>query len=120
MAKSGTEKWVELSATPISYFDKPAILISVNEITARKLANEQLKQSEYRLRLLSESAMEMALIPSVDGLKKYALQKLHQYFGKEVILTLTTLDVEANTWQMEPIEGLGSVLKNFERWIGMI
>ncbi|MCF8349056.1 MAG: PAS domain S-box protein, partial [Bacteroidales bacterium] len=119
VAKSGAEKWVELTAIPISYFDKPAILISVNEITARKLATEQLKQSEYRLKMLSESAMEMVQIPTVEGLKKYALQKLHQYFGKEVILTLTSLDTENNTWQMEHIEGIGSLLKKFEKWMGI-
>lgn len=119
VAKSGTEKWVELTAIPISYFDKPAILITVNEITARKLATEQLKQSEYRLKMLSESAMEMVEIPTVEGLKKYALQKLHHYFGKEVILTLTSLDTKNNRWQMEHIEGIGSLLKKFEKWMGI-
>jgi diguanylate cyclase (GGDEF)-like protein/PAS domain S-box-containing protein len=53
ITKNGVEKWVSLSGNPIQYEDKPTALISVTDITERKIAEAALKESEQKYRELS-------------------------------------------------------------------
>jgi diguanylate cyclase (GGDEF)-like protein/PAS domain S-box-containing protein len=53
IAKNGAEKWVSLSGNRIQYEDKPTALISVTDISERKIVEAALKESEQRYRDLS-------------------------------------------------------------------
>jgi diguanylate cyclase (GGDEF)-like protein/PAS domain S-box-containing protein len=53
IAKNGAEKWVNLSGNRIQYEDKPTALISVTDISERKIVEAALKESEQRYRDLS-------------------------------------------------------------------
>jgi PAS domain S-box-containing protein len=49
ITKSGKEKWVSLTGTAIKYKDKPTVLLSIIDITERKLAEEQLAKQAAQL-----------------------------------------------------------------------
>jgi diguanylate cyclase (GGDEF)-like protein/PAS domain S-box-containing protein len=53
IAKNGAEKWVSLSGNRIQYEDKLTALISVTDISERKIVEAALKESEQRYRDLS-------------------------------------------------------------------
>ncbi len=52
VTKTGEERWVHFSATKIIYEGSPAALGTAFDITDRKIAEEALKESEQRYRLL--------------------------------------------------------------------
>jgi PAS domain S-box-containing protein len=55
ITKNGVEKWVSLSGNPIKYEDKPTALISVMDITDRKITEAALMESEIKYRRIFES-----------------------------------------------------------------
>ncbi|WP_198013936.1 PAS domain-containing hybrid sensor histidine kinase/response regulator [Desulforegula conservatrix] len=50
VAKEGSEKWMDISVTYINLDSTPALLGSALDITERKLAEEEIKESEVRFR----------------------------------------------------------------------
>ncbi len=63
ITKDGTEKWVSLSGNAIRYENKPTALISVTDITERKITEAALKESEDKFRTIFEnSSSAMAII----------------------------------------------------------
>ncbi|MGA2780447.1 MAG: PAS domain S-box protein [Smithella sp.] len=88
IAKNGMEKWVSLTGNPIQYEDKPTALISVTDITERKIAEAALKESEDKFRTIFEnSSSAMAIIESDTTIsmvnKEYC--KIGLYEEKDVI-----------------------------------
>jgi PAS domain S-box-containing protein len=59
--------WVEVSSSPIKFEGKDAQLILANDITGRKHAEEQIKASEERYRLLIENMSEGVLYMDNEG-----------------------------------------------------
>ncbi len=49
IAKNGKEKWINLTGIPIQYKNKPTVLISVIDVTERKLAEDQLAKQTAQL-----------------------------------------------------------------------
>ena len=58
ITKDGEEKWVWLNGTSTTYNDKPAGIISVQNITARKNAERELKESEERFKFFTKATFE--------------------------------------------------------------
>jgi diguanylate cyclase (GGDEF)-like protein/PAS domain S-box-containing protein len=63
ITKDGMEKWVSLTGNAIRYEDKPTALVSVTDITERKITEAALKESEDKFRTIFEnSSSAMAII----------------------------------------------------------
>lgn len=60
-------KWVEINAVLISWEGRPATLNFLNDITARREAEEALRESEEKLRLTFESIGDMLVIMDPKG-----------------------------------------------------
>lgn len=54
VTKRGEIRWIEFDAVLINYQGEPAILGNASDLTERKIAEEELRASEERLRLLAQ------------------------------------------------------------------
>jgi PAS domain S-box-containing protein len=68
---SGKLYWVLLSANIIDYEGEQASFLICNDITARKRAEEALKVSEERYRMLADTSPEMIYLVDTQGYVKY-------------------------------------------------
>ena len=60
-------RWMEIYSVTIIWENRPAVLIFLNDITERKLAQEALQASEEKYRLLAENARDIIMILDLDG-----------------------------------------------------
>ncbi len=65
--KDGSICWVEIHASQIEYQGRPAIQAAYIDITERKKAEEALRQSEERLKILFESAPDAIFLIDLKG-----------------------------------------------------
>ena len=85
---AGTIKWVEIHASRIEWEGRPATINFLSDITERKQAEDALRVSEQKYRLVLENAGEVIFIAQ-DGMLKYvnpAAARLIDY-AEEVILS---------------------------------
>lgn len=86
IAKSGEVRYVELRATVVTYQGAPAVLDNIVDITERRLAEDALRDSEERYRLLFERSPEVVLLlkgpvfvdanPAVTGVFGYLPEQI--------------------------------------------
>ena len=84
--KDGTSYPVEISISHLEFNDKEYHCARVRDISDRRLAEDALRDSEAKFRLLSEQGL-LAIVIIQDGLIKYANQaaiELTEYSSKEV------------------------------------
>jgi PAS domain S-box-containing protein len=81
IAKNGAEKWVSLSGNPIQYEDKPTAVISVTDITERKIADAALKESEIKYRRIFESFEDIYYQTDDKGIIRVLSPSLHRLTG---------------------------------------
>lgn len=74
MRKDGTVRWAELMASRIEYQGKPAVHATFVDITERKRAEAQLRESEHLYRTLTEN--------SLTGI--YMFREGHYLFANEI------------------------------------
>jgi PAS domain S-box-containing protein len=95
ITKNGAEKWVSLTGNKIQYEDKPTALISVTDITERKLAEKELHKSEEKYRSLVENAQEGIFQSTAEGYHITVNQAFANILGyespEEVIATITDI-----------------------------
>ena len=60
-------KWMEINAVLVSWEGRPATLNFLNDITARREAEEALRESEEKLRLMFESMGDMLVVMNPGG-----------------------------------------------------
>jgi PAS domain S-box-containing protein len=60
--QNGTVMWCEINAALIQWKGKPATLLFLNNITERKQAEEELKESESKYRLLADNVNDVIFI----------------------------------------------------------
>ncbi len=118
LSRSGEEKWVDMSATAITFHDKPAILVSVIEITERKQALLKLSESETRFRTLAHSAMELAALNSMDEILTYAAAKVYEIIGKQGYITVSSFNNISKQWHLKAMEGLGKKIQKITSMLG--
>jgi signal transduction histidine kinase/CheY-like chemotaxis protein len=69
-AKNGDKKWVSLKGNSIDYNGKPAGMISVIDITARKLAEDDLLETNKQLEAALSRAHEFAIAAEAANIAK--------------------------------------------------
>jgi PAS domain S-box-containing protein len=87
ISKNGKEKWVWLSGSATIFEGKPAGIISVQDISARKIAEQKLRESEERFKFLTKATFEGIVVHN-NGIvldANDAFIKLSGYTRKEVI-----------------------------------
>ena len=81
IAKDGAEKWVSLSGNPIKYEDKPTALISVTDITERKITEAALKESEIKYRRIFESFEDVYYQTDENGIIRVLSPSVYRLTG---------------------------------------
>lgn len=107
LSKDGRNIPVEISASVIEYEDKPADMAIIRDITERRKVIEELRESENKLRLISENARDVICLH--DSAHRYvyishACKQILGYDPQELIGT--------NPWDLvhpQDLEGLNKM-----------
>ncbi len=65
--KNGESGWLDLFSTPIKYKGKLGAIVSVIDITERKIAEQKLRESEERLKILYKYAPDAYYLNDMNG-----------------------------------------------------
>ena len=79
--KDGSIAWIEYDARKINLSGRPAVLISVLDITERRRTEKALRESELRYRQLAESAQDFIFIIDKEGKVQYINSSGAKEFG---------------------------------------
>ncbi len=100
--KDGTTFDVEIHGVPMQYQGRPHVLIIVRDITEAKRAEERLRASEHRYRLLFEMESDAILVVDAETLRlldaNRAAESLWGYARAE-LLAMTAADLSADPEQ---------------------
>ena len=99
ISKDGTVKWVDLSGATIVFGGSPAGIISVLDITERKKAEEELKESEERYRTFFNTSRDCVFISSLDGRwinMNNAAIELFGYSSRDELMRVNIFSLYAN------------------------
>ena len=94
LRKDGSTVWLDVRATRVEWDGQPAVQTVFVDITERKLAEEELRRSEQRLRNLVDGSIQ-GLIVHVHTAPKFANQALADILGYDTaaeILRLESVD----------------------------
>ena len=96
--KDGTAFDVEIHGIPMQYQGRPHVLIIVRDVTEAKRAEERLRASEQRYRLLFEMESDAILVVDAESLRlldaNRAAESLWGY-GRAELLAMTAVDLSA-------------------------
>ena len=82
--KAGDTKWVQLSAVPFSWDNKPAVLCYVTNITDLKQAEEALRESNALLSSIIESPRNIIILSLDEDYRYTSFNTLHALEMKKV------------------------------------
>ncbi|MFZ5931193.1 MAG: PAS domain S-box protein [Pseudomonadota bacterium] len=77
----GSLFWAYYTASQLVYEGEPAIIGTITDVTTRRKAEEELRQSEERYRLLADHAHDMISIYSPASVCLYASPSVERLFG---------------------------------------
>jgi PAS domain S-box-containing protein len=95
--KNGSTRWVSSSSTVIDYQGQPALQVAYLDITDHKQAEEALRASEARFRLLVEQARDAFFLITEDGRIVDVNQQACEALGysRDELLTLSASDIDS-------------------------
>jgi len=98
IAKNDNVKWVSLTGNPIQYDDKPSVLITVMDITERKMTEAALKESESKYRLVFESLEDLYFQTDENGVIRVLSPSVYKLTGWSLdeLIGKPTMDIYAN------------------------
>ena len=84
--KAGRQIWIRALATRIDFQGRVAVLLSIRDITERKLVDDEIRESEERYRLLAENVTDVIwtvdmdlrftyISPSVERISGYSVEE---------------------------------------------
>ena len=93
-SKKGIDHHLQVAITPRMDADHHVeyLVFAGLDITARKRAEQQLKESEQNLRVLAEALPQLVWVVGPDGLNEYVNQRCGDYLG------LTAEHMQSNPW----------------------
>jgi PAS domain S-box-containing protein len=129
---SGEDRWAEIHATTTVYGGRPAVQLAIADVTARKEAEQALRESEEKYRLLVENTQNAIFSVSRDGIflfiNSLAAERLGgkpedfqgklmmDYFPPEIARKqLTSIQLVIDSGKGEAIEAQ-TVLDDVPRW----
>ncbi len=85
VAGNGETRWLEVTAVRIEWEEKPAVIIFLTDITERRRAEQELRESRERYRILLETIQDIILLHDIEGRIKYVNQAGLDFagFGRE-------------------------------------
>lgn len=82
--RNGHTKWLEVNAVPFAWEGRPAILDFVNDITERKAAEDALRESEKRYRLLADNVSDVIWVTDLNLRLTYTSPSIRHLLGYSV------------------------------------
>ena len=79
--KEGAIRWAEINAVLFKWEGKPAILAMLNDVTENKQAEDALRDSENRYRLIAENASDVIWTMDMDLRMTYASPSIEKLTG---------------------------------------
>jgi two-component system, sensor histidine kinase and response regulator len=84
------DRWAEASVAPIRWEDRPAYLMQLHETTATQKTADDLRRSEERFRLISETLPVGIFETDEGGVCLYSNTRWQEIFGLNFIESVTT------------------------------
>jgi PAS domain S-box-containing protein/putative nucleotidyltransferase with HDIG domain len=103
LSQDGTVKWVELNAAVIKWKERPAILSFLKDITKRKQAEEFLKESENKYRLLADNVNDVIFVLDMNLNYTYvspSIKILWGYEPTEVLKQQAFKTLTPSSWEL--------------------
>lgn len=79
--KDGEHRWVDFSASSVSYEGRRAVLGSAVDVSARKQAEAAMRKGEEIFRYVVESAIDLITVISDDGIVKFVAPAISRVLG---------------------------------------
>ncbi len=113
---SGELKWAELYSKPVLFEGRPAVLVSVTDISAHVRLEEELAESEERFRSLIEKAHDVILVIDEKGRMTFVSPSVERVLGydPDEETGKMVLDHVVGEDKAEAMEALRLVLENRE------
>ena len=81
VTRTGETRWLEIYSKTVSNRGRPAALVTIADITDRKLAEEALREKEEYFRSLIENSLDVVLIVDESNRVKYVTPSVERIFG---------------------------------------
>jgi len=104
--KDATERWLEYCGAPIKYRGKMAVIGTAIDITERKLAEERLRLSLNRLRLVQETTLASMSTLDLNRVLEIFLEKVDAVLPFPTVTAIRVIDAETGALNARALRNL--------------
>ncbi|MBN2100146.1 MAG: PAS domain S-box protein [Dehalococcoidia bacterium] len=116
VGKTGQIRWIELNEVRLTWDDKPALLVFLNDVTERKQAEDALIESEKRYRLLAENVSDVIWVTDVNLQPTYVSPSIERLLGwRADEALLNGLEDALSPSSLDMVRGLAARLVEADR-----